>query len=71
MLEIKAKRVMVLAPHTDDGEFGCGGAIARFLEEGVEVFYTAFSICEQSVPNGFQEDILAEDRAGHWQFKCP
>ncbi len=27
-------RVLVLAPHTDDGEFGCGGSIARFLMEG-------------------------------------
>ncbi|MDX6621551.1 MAG: hypothetical protein QOK36_3937, partial [Gaiellales bacterium] len=22
-------RVLVLAPHTDDGEFGCGGTMAR------------------------------------------
>ena len=52
---------MVLAPHTDDGEFGCGGTIARFLEEGSEVFYTAFSVCEQSVPYGFKEDQLKDE----------
>ena len=27
-------RVLVLAPHTDDGEFGCGATISRFVEEG-------------------------------------
>lgn len=51
-------RVLVLAPHTDDGEFGCGASIARFLREGTEVFYAAFSVCEQSVPHGLSKDIL-------------
>jgi len=58
LLSLKPKRVMVLAPHTDDGEFGCGGLLARFIEEGIEVYYTAFSVCEQSVPYGFSEDQL-------------
>ena len=52
------KRIMVLAPHTDDGELGCGGTIARFVDEGAEVFYTAFSVCEDSVPPGFPPDAL-------------
>lgn len=26
------KRILVLAPHTDDGEFGCGGSISKFIE---------------------------------------
>ena len=50
--------VLILAPHTDDGEFGCGGSIARFLKEGNEVFYAAFSIAEESVPPPFPKDIL-------------
>ena len=29
------KRVLVLAPHTDDGEFGCGGTMARLVESGI------------------------------------
>lgn len=52
------KTVLVLAPHTDDGEFGCGGTIARFLEERVRVIYVAFSTCRASVPVGQPEDIL-------------
>lgn len=52
------KRTLVLAPHTDDGEFGCGGTIARLCENGSEVFYAAFSACRQSVLKEFPEDIL-------------
>ena len=29
-------RLLVLAPHTDDAELGCGATIARALEEGVK-----------------------------------
>lgn len=52
------KRVLVLAPHTDDGEFGCGGTIAKFVNEGAEVYYAAFSACQQSVLPQFPSDIL-------------
>jgi len=55
------KRALILAPHTDDGEFGCGATIAKLIESGCEVFYMAFSVCEQSVPYGFKEDILEEE----------
>ena len=50
--------VLLLAPHTDDGEFGCGGTIARLLELNVRVVYVAFSICQQSIPEGLPLDIL-------------
>lgn len=52
------KRILVLAPHTDDGELGCGGTIARMLEEGSEVFYAAFSTADDSVPAGFPANQL-------------
>ncbi|RYZ26504.1 MAG: PIG-L family deacetylase [Chitinophagaceae bacterium] len=54
---ISGKRILVLAPHTDDGELGCGGAIARLIKSN-EIFYAAFSSCKQSVPAGFEEDVL-------------
>ena len=53
------KRVVVLAPHTDDGEFGCGGTMARLVDAGVEVHYVAFSIATRSLPDGFPPDTLA------------
>ncbi len=52
------KKVLILAPHTDDGELGCGGTISRFLEEGKEIYYIVFSIAEDSVPQGFPKNIL-------------
>lgn len=55
------KRIMILAPHTDDGEFGCGGTISRFIREGDEVFYIAFSSAEKSVPEQFSRTILREE----------
>jgi N-acetylglucosamine malate deacetylase 1 len=55
------KRALVLAPHTDDGEFGCGGTMARLVEEGAEVRYVAFSIATRSLPDGFAADTLARE----------
>jgi LmbE family N-acetylglucosaminyl deacetylase len=55
------RRALVLAPHTDDGEFGCGGVMARLVEEGTEVRYVAFSIATRSLPEGFAPDTLARE----------
>ncbi|MBA3364504.1 MAG: PIG-L family deacetylase, partial [Actinobacteria bacterium] len=55
------ERVLVLAPHTDDGEFGCGGTMARLVEAGAEVRYVAFSIATKSLPGGFPPDTLARE----------
>ena len=55
------ERVLVLAPHTDDGEFGCGGTMARLVEEGSDVRYIAFSIATRSLPEGFAPDTLARE----------
>jgi len=39
------EKIIVLAPHTDDLEMGCGGTIAKLAEEGFEVTEIAFSFC--------------------------
>jgi len=54
-------RVLVLAPHTDDGELGCGGTIARLREAGVQVVYAAFSTARQSLPAGLPDDTLKHE----------
>ena len=53
--------MLVLAPHTDDGEFGCGGTMARLVDQGAEVRYVAFSIATKSLPEGFAPDTLARE----------
>jgi LmbE family N-acetylglucosaminyl deacetylase len=55
------RRALVLAPHTDDGEFGCGGTIARLVEAGADVHYAAFSTASRSLPEGFPADTLAHE----------
>jgi LmbE family N-acetylglucosaminyl deacetylase len=54
----KFKKALILAPHTDDGEFGCGGTITKLIDAGCEVTYAAFSACEQSVLKDFPSDVL-------------
>jgi LmbE family N-acetylglucosaminyl deacetylase len=55
---VSNKRILVLAPHTDDGELGCGGLIARALRQGSIVWYAAFSTADDSVPAGFPTNQL-------------
>jgi len=55
------KKILVLAPHTDDGEFGCGGTIAKLIDEGNIVYYLAFSDCEKSLENGMAPDTLVKE----------
>jgi N-acetylglucosamine malate deacetylase 1 len=54
----KNKTILVLAPHTDDGELGCGGTIAKAIEEGAKVYYIAFSTADESVPKNFPSNQL-------------
>ena len=35
----RPERVLVVTPHPDDAEIGCGGTVAKWISEGSEVFY--------------------------------
>jgi LmbE family N-acetylglucosaminyl deacetylase len=50
--------ILILAPHTDDGELGLGSSINKFIRNGKDVTYVAFSTAEQSVAEGFPRDSL-------------
>lgn len=54
-------KILILAPHTDDGEIGCGGSISKFIEEGKEVYYVAFSTARKSLRSGFPPDTLEKE----------
>ena len=58
MIDFRNKNVLILAPHTDDGELGCGGTIVKMIENGANVFYVAFSTAEKSLPIGFPPNTL-------------
>lgn len=55
------RKVLVLAPHTDDGELGAGGLISLLIENGSDVYYAAFSTAEESVPDSFPKDVLKQE----------
>jgi LmbE family N-acetylglucosaminyl deacetylase len=58
---ITPQRVLVLAPHTDDAELGCGGTMSRWIDEGAEMFTAVFSIAEASLPPGSPPDRLKSE----------
>jgi len=37
------KKGTVISPHPDDGEFGCGGTVAKMIEEGYEITFLIFT----------------------------
>lgn len=53
------KNVLVLAPHTDDGELGAGGFLSKLATSGAEILYIAFSTAKESLPAGLPEDTLS------------
>jgi LmbE family N-acetylglucosaminyl deacetylase len=60
---VRNKKILILAPHTDDGELGCGGSISKLAADGNEVYYVAFSICSRSLPGHLAPDTLSKEVA--------
>ena len=48
-----SESVLIISPHTDDAELGCGGTIAKFVEMKKKVFVLALSTAKKSIPDGF------------------
>jgi LmbE family N-acetylglucosaminyl deacetylase len=55
------KKVLILSPHTDDAELGCGGLISRLTHEASEILWVVFSTARESVPEGMSENILRDE----------
>lgn len=55
------QRMLVLAPHTDDAELGCGGTLSRLVEQGTEIFMAVFSIASGSLPAELPSDTLKNE----------
>lgn len=53
--------LLAVSPHTDDVELGCGGTLARALEEGAQVHVVVFSTAEESVPDGQPPTMLRDE----------
>ena len=57
----RGKRVLFIAPHTDDVELGCGATMARFIEEEIDIFIAVFSTAEESLPKGVDPGTLKHE----------
>jgi len=51
----KKKSALVLSPHTDDAELGCGGTVAKMVEEGWAVHVIYFSAVSDRYPDLIDE----------------
>lgn len=57
-------RILLLSPHTDDVEFGCGGGVTKFLEDEHDIFWVVFSTAEESLPPSLPVDSLLNEFRG-------
>jgi LmbE family N-acetylglucosaminyl deacetylase len=58
---MNVQKVLILSPHTDDAELGCGGLISRFVDEGKQILWLAFSTAEESLPKDMAPDTLVKE----------
>ncbi|MBK6641290.1 MAG: PIG-L family deacetylase [Bacteroidia bacterium] len=61
MIFNEVNRILVLAPHPDDAEFGLGGTIAKLIAQKKEVFIIVYSLCEKSTPDGFEVGTIEKE----------
>ncbi len=62
------KKVLVLAPHPDDTEFGLGGTIQKLIDLEKEIHVIVFSLCEKSTPEGFKIGTIEEEMYKSFKF---
>ena len=53
--------ILILSPHTDDAELGCGGFISKLIEEGKNIFWVVFSAAEESLHPDLSSDTLVNE----------
>jgi len=55
------KNVLILSPHTDDAELGCGGTISKLINQGDNILWVVFSTAEDSLPDDLPADTLTNE----------
>ena len=59
-MEEVPQRVLVVTPHPNDAEVWCGGTVARWIKEGVEVHYV---LCTDGGKGTFDRQMSSLDLA--------
>ena len=52
------ERALVVIPHPDDGEIGCGGTVAKWISEGAEVYYV---LCTDGGKGSNDPEVTSEE----------
>jgi len=55
------ENILILSPHTDDAELGCGATISRFIEEKKNILWVVFSTAEESLPKNMAANTLENE----------
>jgi LmbE family N-acetylglucosaminyl deacetylase len=61
MIDFKNKKVLVLSPHPEDGEIGCGCTIQKFLKNKSKCWYVVFTKAEKSTKPPFKPDAQVKE----------
>jgi LmbE family N-acetylglucosaminyl deacetylase len=54
-------RILILSPHTDDAELGCGGTISKYISQGKKLLWVVLSTAEESLPQDVSNDTLRNE----------
>lgn len=54
-------KLLVLSPHADDAELGCGASIVKMLELRHNLLWVVFSVAEESLPEHLPKDTLKKE----------
>ena len=55
------KKVLFVSAHADDAIVAVGGIISHYIKNDWDVHYLAFSIAEDSVPEGFDKNVVEKE----------
>jgi LmbE family N-acetylglucosaminyl deacetylase len=58
---MESTRILILAPHVGDGEFGAGGTSNRLASEGNQIYQAVFSLAEKSRPKDLTENTIKKE----------
>ena len=61
MIDLKRKKVIVLSPHPEDGEIGCGGLVQRFLKNNSKCWYVCFTDAALSTKPPFKPNAQLKE----------
>jgi LmbE family N-acetylglucosaminyl deacetylase len=53
--------ILLLSPHTDDVELGCGGSVTKLMESSPDLLWVVFSTADESLPENLPKDTLARE----------